>query len=133
MKHETSEQIDPAALAAAYLERLRRRVRWQAEAAAQLRRGEPTTDMAAPPAPPLERPLGNTPPDPEAEFEPDYGRRPVSLIALERLLELESDPARVEEWRYTLLELRRYTGIDCVVPPEFRELVSSIFGTEAAS
>jgi hypothetical protein len=31
-----------------------------------------------------------------------------------------------------VLELRRYTGIDCLVPPESREIVSNVFGIEAA-
>jgi hypothetical protein len=53
-----------------------------------------------------------------------------SLDTLDELVQAHGAafPERLEEWRYYLVYLRDFAGIDRVLPPEFTGLVLEVFG-----
>jgi hypothetical protein len=99
------------ALSARYLEDLRRRVAWQAEAAYGAE------------APAVE-------PPPEAPPSPTDERGGWTLRALERLADERSAgaPERAQELSYVLLYLRGYADLDGRLPKSIDPSVSALLG-----
>ena len=116
-------------LVAQTVDELRRKVAWQVSVAYDLPLGE----IDAPEPPPVAVPVTvlptPAPPEPEPELPPAALAVPT-LTELERLVANagDSDPARVEEWRWYLFYLRDFAKADGTLDDTFGLLVETAFG-----